>query len=88
MNISNEHDKEIIRSTESGNSKSVFEVVQLHGEDFSEVNVATAFHELAKIGSNKGADEKKAIQDNPTFQSMIGGLPTGHCHRHFCLHVD
>ena len=72
MNISNENDKEIIRATQAGTSEALFDVVQLHGEDFTEVNVATVFNELAKVAANKSAEEKDSIHNHNTFQNLIG----------------
>ena len=72
MNISNEIDKELIRAADAATSEDLFEVVKVHGEDFTEPNVATAFSELAKVGSKAGAQEKASIHEDPTFQILIG----------------
>lgn len=72
VNIGNENDKEIIRASAKGTHGALYDVVKLHGEEFTETNVATTFHELAKVGNQKGDDEKAAIQKDPTFHTLIG----------------
>lgn len=44
-------------------------VIEDHGEDFDEHNVATAFHQLAKSDSNKGNQD---VHEHETFLKLVG----------------
>jgi len=50
------------------------QVIESHGEDFDEMNVATAFHELAKVGKGKSDKELEEMHVHDTFQSLVGVL--------------
>lgn len=62
----------MIRATQNGKPSDILEVVKLHGEDFTEVNVATTFHELSKLAAGFSEADKKELQQDPTFQNLIG----------------
>ena len=47
----------------------LLQVIESHGEDFSEVNVATAFHELAKAAEGKDLQD---VHVHDTFQTLVG----------------
>ena len=53
------------------------QVIESHGEDFDELNVATAFHELAKVA--KGDKDREELHSNETFLKLVGAPLT-------CLH--
>ncbi|KAK9792761.1 hypothetical protein WJX73_009565 [Symbiochloris irregularis] len=77
VNIGNENDKEIIRASAKGTHEALYDVVKLHGEEFTETNVATTFNQLAKIAEQKGDDGKAAIQKDPTFHTLIDMVVMG-----------
>ena len=48
------------------------QVIDAHGEDFDEMNVATCFHELAKIAKGKSQEELEEMHVHETFQTLVG----------------
>ena len=54
-------------------------VIEAHGEDFDEMNVATCFHELAKVAKGKSKEELEEMHLHETFQNLVGEL----CRAHF-----
>ena len=57
-------------------------MIEDHGEDFDEHNVATAFQELAKEKSNIGNED---VHSHETFLKLVGGL---NCSFNEVLHVE
>ena len=49
-------------------------VIEAHGEDFDEMNVATCFHELAKVAKGKSREELEEMHVHETFQNLVGEL--------------
>ncbi len=52
------------------------QVIEAHGEDFDEMNVATAFHELAKVAGKKSKEEMEGTHVHETFQTLVGMFAT------------
>ncbi len=48
------------------------QVIEAHGEDFDEMNVATCFHELAKVAKGKSKEELEEMHLHETFQNLVG----------------
>lgn len=48
-------------------------MIEAHGEDFDEMNVATCFHELAKLSKDKSDKELEEMHVHETFQTLVGG---------------
>ena len=49
-------------------------VIEAHGEDFDEMNVATAFHEIAKVAKGNSKEELEEMHLHETFQNLVGRL--------------
>lgn len=77
VNIENEIEKELQRAGDRGGIKSLLQVIESHGEDFDEMNVATAFHELAKVAKGKDDKELEEMHVHDTFQSLVDMVVLG-----------
>lgn len=71
VHIENEIEKELQRAGDRGGIRALLQVIESHGEDFDEMNVATAFHELAKVGKGKSDKELEEMHVHDTFQSLV-----------------
>jgi len=68
--------RQVTRAAEAGDISMLLEAIGAHAADMNGINLATAFHRVAKVSSAPGAPlaKREAVKNDPRFRALLADI--------------